>query len=149
VVWDGTAAATEEDTNLLALARSRGHTVLVLSKSDLTPAEQPHLPDDLPVVRVSARSGQGLAELERAVSTFFPRGEAVLGSLLTNQRQADSVRRAQQGVSRALAALEAGLTPDAALSDVETALDALYELTGRRVTDEVTDRIFSRFCVGK
>ena len=149
VVWDGTAAATEEDTNLLALARSRGHTVLVLSKSDLTPAEQPHLPDDLPVVRVSVRSGQGLAELERAVSTFFPRGEAVLGSLLTNQRQADSVRRAQKGVSRALAALEAGLTPDAALSDVETALDALYELTGRRVTDEVTDRIFSRFCVGK
>ena len=46
-------------------------------------------------------------------------------------------------------ALEAGVTPDALLTDVEEALQALGELTGQSVREDVTDRIFSRFCVGK
>ena len=50
---------------------------------------------------------------------------------------------------RALEALEAGVTPDALLTDVEEALSALGELTGQSVREDVTARIFQRFCVGK
>ena len=46
-------------------------------------------------------------------------------------------------------ALESGLTPDAVLTDVEAALDALGELTGRTAKEEIVSRIFERFCVGK
>ena len=46
-------------------------------------------------------------------------------------------------------AMEWGLTPDAILTDVEDALDALGELTGRSAKDEIVSRIFERFCVGK
>ena len=108
-----------------------------------------NLPEGLPTVELSARTGEGLAALEAAVAALFPDGGESQGSLITNQRQADGARRALAAVERGLEALRAGLTPDAALSDVEEALAALDELTGRRVTDEVTDRIFSRFCVGK
>jgi len=52
-------------------------------------------------------------------------------------------------VGRAKAALEAGITPDAVLTDVEEALSALGELTGKSVRADITDRIFARFCVGK
>ena len=54
-----------------------------------------------------------------------------------------------EGVERALQALEAGMTPDALLTDVEEALQALGELTGQSVGEDVTARIFQRFCVGK
>ena len=50
---------------------------------------------------------------------------------------------------RAREALQAGMTPDALLTDVEEALEALGELTGQAVREDVTDRIFSKFCVGK
>ena len=46
-------------------------------------------------------------------------------------------------------ALEAGLSPDAVVADVEEAMSALGELTGRTVSEDVTARIFERFCVGK
>ena len=51
--------------------------------------------------------------------------------------------------TRARAALEDGLTPDAVLSDVERAMNALGEVTGQTLREDLTARIFERFCVGK
>ena len=65
------------------------------------------------------------------------------------RRQAQAAQRALEGVERARQALEAGMTPDALLTDVEEALHALGELTGQSVGEDVTARIFQRFCVGK
>ena len=68
---------------------------------------------------------------------------------MTNARQEEAASRAREAVRRARAALEAGVTPDALLTDVEEALSALGELTGQSVREDVTGRIFARFCVGK
>jgi len=101
-------------------------------------------------VSLSAVTGQGLDRLEAAVAALFPAGEAPdSGSLLTDQRQEEAARRARDAVRRAKEALDAGLTPDAILTDAEEALDALGELTGRTAKEEIVSRIFSRFCVGK
>lgn len=101
-------------------------------------------------VYISARTGQGMDTLEQAVAALFPAGDpGEAGSLLTDQRQEEAARRCHTALRRALDALEAGLTPDTALSDVEEALDALGELTGRTAKEEIVSRIFSRFCVGK
>ena len=80
----------------------------------------------------------------------FPKGEhEVYGELLSNARQAEAARRALEYVEQARQALAAGYAPDAVLSDVEQALEALGELTGKTVREDVTDCIFRRFCVGK
>ena len=71
------------------------------------------------------------------------------GALLTNARQAEAAGRARQAVRRGAQALSAGMPPDAVVADVEEALSALGELTGRTVREDVTARIFERFCVGK
>ncbi len=76
-------------------------------------------------------------------------GAESAGELLTNARQADAARRALEAVTRASESLEAGITPDALLTDAEEALAALGELTGASVREDVTARIFERFCVGK
>ena len=103
-----------------------------------------------PVVELSARTGEGLEDLSRAVGRLFPRDTGSgYGELLTNERQAQAASRALEAVDRAREALEAGVTPDALLTDVEEALAALGELTGQSVREDVTDRIFQRFCVGK
>ena len=102
------------------------------------------------VVQLSSVTGEGLDQLEAAVAELFPAGsEGESGSLLTDQRQEEAAQRARDAVRRAAEALESGLTPDAVLTDVEAALDALGELTGRSAKEEIVSRIFDRFCVGK
>ena len=150
-VFNFSAGPSMLPLSVLERAGAEAPALLVWSKRDLPPAPgpAPELPETLPVVAVSARTGEGLEELEAAVAALFPADGGEAGSLLTNQRQADAARRALAAVERAREGLALGLTPDAALSDVEEALSALGELAGRSVTEDVTDRIFSRFCVGK
>ena len=101
-------------------------------------------------VSLSAVTGEGMEDLEKAVAALFPPGAPEeAGSLLTDQRQEEAASRAHKAVQRALEALENGLTPDAVLTDAEEALDALGELTGRTAKEAIVSRIFSRFCVGK
>ena len=152
VLWDGSVPAGEEDGELLEKAMELAPTILVHTKGDLPSAPVPFLSLDPmpPAVTLSARTGQGLRELEEAVAALFPRREDVpYGQLLTNQRQAEAAGRALDALVRAREALEAGMTPDALLTDVEQAMAALGELTGQNIREDIVARIFSRFCVGK
>ena len=68
---------------------------------------------------------------------------------LANERQRACVIRAAESVNRALGAVQSGITPDAVGVDLEQALDAVYELSGRKASEEVIAEVFKRFCVGK
>ena len=147
-VLDGSAALSDEDLALLHEAEKRPRAVLVVSKSDLgTVAELPET--SLPVVVLSARTGEGLDELEKVIRALFPMPAVPAGEILTNARQAEAVSRALESLHAALSAMEEGRTPDIVLTESETAMAALGELSGRSVREDVTDRIFRRFCVGK
>ena len=154
---DGTGDVTEEDREILAMAQTAPHLIIAMSKSDLLPAGFAHVwqrddnarrPDAC--ISLSSVAPGGLRPLEEAVAEIFPAGDpGDAGGLLTDQRQEDAARRALSAVERAGAALAAGMTPDAVLTDAEEALEALGELTGRTAKEEIVSRIFSRFCVGK
>ncbi|MBQ7681447.1 MAG: 50S ribosome-binding GTPase, partial [Oscillibacter sp.] len=149
VVVDGSAEPDAEDTEALRLARESGKPwIFVQNKSDV-PQNGGWTEIGVRPVAVSAKTGEGLSELESAVAELFPDGDAAPGTLLTDQRQEDAARRAREALRRAQDALESGFTPDAALTDVEEALEAIGELTGRAAKEELVSRIFSRFCVGK
>ena len=153
---DSSVAPTEEDAAILEMAATHPVWILIGSKCDLPSAPVPFLQfteSQYPpsaTVSLSALTGEGLRELEDAVSALFPASNPKeSGSLLTDQRQEEAARRASDAIGRAGEALAAGLTPDAILTDVEEALEALGELTGRSAKEEIVSRIFSRFCVGK
>lgn len=150
VLIDASQPAQEGDFALLQKAMALAPTILVWTKCDLPSVPAPFVNMELPpVVMVSAKT-QNLGELEEAVAKLFPLGaEGESGEVLTNARQAGAARRALTAVERAASALALGVTPDALLTDVEEALSALGELTGRTVREDVTGRIFERFCVGK
>ncbi len=140
-----------EDMEILQEAAKCEKWVLVWSKSDLSDGPTSVMLKNMPAAQVSLSSltGEGLDALERAVAELFPAGEVPAGLTLTNTRQAEAVERAARAVGGALEALRGGLTPDAVLTDAEGALNALGELTGRTLREDLVGRIFERFCVGK
>ena len=152
LVLDGSASLTPEDEAAMAQAAHAPRVICLINKSDRPLAFAPEeLRSRFPhLCVVSAATGAGLDALGETVAALFPAGGAEsAGELLTNARQADAARRALEAVTRASESLEAGITPDALLTDAEEALAALGELTGASVREDVTARIFERFCVGK
>lgn len=147
-VVDGSRDYTAEDREILQAAEAAKRALVVLSKRDLTAVTE-QLETRLPVIPVSSVTGEGLDALEQAIAALFPLPEAPAGEILTNARQRDAVARAVEYLHAALDALEQGLTPDLVLTETEGAMAALGELSGRSVREDVTNRIFQRFCVGK
>ena len=155
-VVDGSAPMTQEDLEVLRLASHCPRWIAVFSKCDLwnTKARSVGVIGSVSApaasVTLSSVTGEGMEDLERAVAELFPAGaNADAGALLTDARQEEAALRARRAVVRAREALEAGFTPDAVLTDAEEALEAVGELTGRTAKEEIVERIFSRFCVGK
>lgn len=148
-VCDGSRPLTEEDRAAMQDAKRAKRVVAVINKTDLPEVVKP---EELPfekVLTLSARTGEGLPELERAVGELLGGDTPCDGSILTNARQHGAVRAAADALSRALDALDAGVSPDAVLLDAEQALERLGEVTGKQMREEVLSRIFERFCVGK
>ncbi len=151
-VVDGSRPLSPQDEAALQLARQGKHTICVVNKSDLgiqldTQALSAEFPN---LVIISVRTGSGLDRLEEAIRALYPAGaQEENGELLTNLRQADGAAQARDALLRVQSGLESGMTPDGLLTDMEDALSALGQVTGQRVTEDITDRIFERFCVGK
>ena len=131
------------------LCIGRENTICLLNKTDLGRAVDP---SDLPfmtVIPICAKTGDGLEQLGDVVDMMFASSTPCDGSILTNARQFDAIRRAYDAILRSLQGLKLGLTPDAVLTDVEEAMEAMGEVTGATVREDITARIFERFCVGK
>ena len=151
LVLDGSTPLTDADREAMDLARQAPNLLVAVNKSDLPRAvDIGRLADEFDnVVSLSARSGEGVSVLCDAIGAMYPAGEGRPGELLTNARQADAVSRALASVRSARSALRIGMTPDVVLTDAEAALEALGELNGKHIRDDLIQTIFSRFCVGK
>ena len=102
------------------------------------------------IVYVSATKGEGKEELINAVEDIA--GTANLDpseGILANERQRCAVSNALKSVKEAEAALISGMTFDAVTVLLEDAISELLELTGEKTSDEIVDRVFHNFCVGK
>lgn len=147
-VVDGSGEISDEDLEVIAQAEAAPKGIVVLSKRDIAePGAE--IATALPVVSLSSVTGEGMDELERVIAEQFQLPEVPAGEILTNVRQADAVKRAIEYMRSALDAMRAGMTPDIVLTETEGAMSALGELSGRTVREDVTNRIFQRFCVGK
>ena len=148
-VCDGSEELTEDDQAVIDFCCEHENAVALINKSDLGSKIEP---SDLPfmnIIHICAKTGEGLDQLADLVDTLFEHKMPCDGSVLSNPRQFDAIRRAYEAMLSALQGLQLGLTPDAVLTDVETAMEAMGEVTGATVREDITNRIFERFCVGK
>ena len=148
-VCDGSKPLDEDDRAVIDVCLDAENAIALINKSDVG---QVVAPSDLPfmyVIPICAKTGEGLDQLADAVDTMFAGSSPCDGSILTNARQFDAIRRAYEAMLRSMQGLKQGLTPDAVLTDVEEAMTAMGEVTGATVREDITARIFERFCVGK
>ena len=151
LVLDGAISLDGEDLQVMEIAKTAPQAIAVISKSDL-----PQVLDEAAiraefdcVLHLSAVTGAGLSDLEAAISARYAEAPVPVGQVLTNPRHVDAASRAASHLRDTLEALDAGVTPDAVLTELEGAMEALGELTGKTVREDVVSRIFERFCVGK
>ena len=145
---DGSQALEESDLEAIETAKKANNVLVVINKSDLPQLLE--LPENLGhKVEVCAKSGMGLQALEDTIQALFPVGDVPAGKMLTDLRQQQAVQEAHDAIVRGKEGLAVGMTPDAILMDVEQAITAMGNLTGKTASDDIVARLFERFCVGK
>ncbi|HEY8345806.1 MAG TPA: tRNA uridine-5-carboxymethylaminomethyl(34) synthesis GTPase MnmE [Symbiobacteriaceae bacterium] len=154
VLWvvDGEAGLTPEDRAVRRWVPEGRRVIGVINKIDLVPPEQVQAVaaslGEEQVIAVSARSGEGIAELEQAVLREAGALDMEEG-FVANERQAEALRRAANSLQAALETAALGFGPDLISVDIRAAWTTLGEITGETVHEELLDQIFSRFCIGK
>lgn len=150
-VFDSSAELDSSDKEIFELCKNRD-VIAIINKIDLPcKADIDYIKNSFSeTVFISAKAHQGEKELTEAI-------ERVLGTdkidtskaMLTTERQRLSAISALKSIDEALAAINIGMTMDAVNVCIDTAIDKLLELTGKRAKERVVDEVFSRFCVGK
>ena len=150
-VFDASSELTDEDLEIIDMVGDIP-SIAVINKCDLTKQ-----PDDSKikeafgeVIYMSAKNGDGADKLIEAVKRICAVGNInSADALIYNERQRSLTKKTMDSVDEAIEALHIGMTFDAVTVSIEEAVAYLCELTGERVTDEVVDKVFHTFCVGK
>ncbi len=150
LVIDGAQPPHESDSELLRAVSDRP-SIVVINKADL-PASSESL--TLPVVqsnvRVSARTGEGVPDLLKAIEKCLVGDPATLeGTLITRARHREALKRTSQGLSRFISGMSQGDPTEILALDLREALDGLDDILGITTTEDVLGAIFSDFCIGK
>ena len=149
------AASPPEPDTLEALRHiAPQRTLILLNKRDVAPchAELSRLlPEDAPKLAVSATTGEGLDALRLWIADRLRTGriDRAPAEFMVNARQARLMALAVQALDRVLESDCADAVMDLTANDLADALRALSDVTGSAVTEDVLDRIFSNFCIGK
>ena len=150
-VFDSSAELTEDDFDIIKLAKDVP-SVAILNKSDLPFKLDENIINEHfdEVVKMSAKFDDSAEQLVQAIKRVCAVGDInSSNALLYNERQRMLTMKATSCVSEAIETLYIGLTLDAVTVSIEEAVGYICELTGERVTDEVIDKVFHQFCVGK
>lgn len=148
-VFDASKKLDHKDIKLLNECSGKP-LIVILNKCDKECVFDCDFDEGTEIVRMSAKTGEGIEALRDAVARVTLTEQLSPDSaILVSERQRNLAERALYSVNEALYAIKSSVTPDAVGVLVDEALNSLYELTGKRVTETVTEEIFSRFCVGK
>ena len=152
-LFDGSRALDHEDEEILSLLH--GQTAIVLlNKSDLTAvvtAEELSAKAQVPVLEISTKDYSGMDALTEAIKEKVYGGVVLTdeSSFVSDERQADILRKADKHLAAALKTIEAGMGLDFISIDLRSAWEVLGEITGDTVGEDIIDEIFSKFCIGK
>lgn len=141
-VFDGSKPLDEKDEEILNLVKDRPHAI-ILNKCDLGKAVS------LSGIEVSAKQGDGMDELVKALVQFASGDVSERDTVITNERHYECLLHCKEAVQRAVDSAELGMPTDMLTVDIQTAIENLGEITGQTVSQEIVDRVFHNFCLGK
>ena len=152
LVFDANQRLTKKDNKLIKELKGK-NTIAVLNKIDLPQ----HIQKDKiksqfkKIVSVSSLKQKNLNKLEETIVSFVYKGKIISseGLITTNTRQMEQIRQAKDLLNKAGSSFSKGLSLEFIALDLKLALDCLGRITGEKVDDDILDKIFSQFCIGK
>jgi tRNA modification GTPase len=154
VVVDQSRPLGQED--LKTIDRCKGkRSIIVVNKLDLpsriSEKARRHAFSGLPVVRISALTGQGMADLKKAIFDFVMQGDEDMTSFhsVPNLRHGKALMNAEAFFQRAAQNIDDNVPMEIITMELRSGLDALGEITGETTSEEILESIFSQFCLGK
>lgn len=163
VVFDTSAEIDSEDVELVNQIKDR-RSLFVFNKKDIASADvmrrneerirEASVGNDTPgrpLLKVSALRGDGLEELKELIisPSKSAQRDRSQGVMLSSIRHRDALSRAKESLSLATGSLKTKMSPEFVALDIKAALDAVGEVVGKTVTDDILNKIFSEFCIGK
>ena len=152
LMLDSSRALDEEDKEIIEYISDKKYIVL-LNKSDLEgkiTKEDLKLLNSHYIIEVSAKTGEGIKELKECIKELFFKGEVSSTDLLiTNTRHKEALIRAKESLQASISTLKHTLAIDLASIDVRNSWRYLGEITGETLEEDLIDKIFSEFCIGK
>ncbi|PKN18824.1 MAG: tRNA uridine-5-carboxymethylaminomethyl(34) synthesis GTPase MnmE [Deltaproteobacteria bacterium HGW-Deltaproteobacteria-6] len=156
ILLDGSKPLTPEDRHVLEQNKNRDCKIITaINKSDLPAAWNPDLLLDYPlqglnILKISAKFGDGLDALKKAVTDLTGSNNFTSdGGMITQLRHKLALEKALASLAAAHEAVTSGRSPEFGAFELRCALDALDEITGKKIHDDILHKIFSSFCIGK
>jgi tRNA modification GTPase len=148
VLLDGSRNLTDEDHEILSQTKELNR-IIAINKSDL----KPHAIDlngNRKALRISAKTGQSLDELQKAiVEPFISQNIDNTGFLVSDARHYDLLLRSEQEIENSIDLLNQKMSEEIVLVGLHNSLGYLGQITGETSTEDMLTRIFSTFCIGK
>lgn len=149
-VVDASREITAEDIDIFESVKDK-NVIVLFNKSDLNCIEHNAVFSGCPAVEISAKTGAGLNTLSEIIEEKFKLGKisAENRAVITNLRHKEAISHAIASISRAADGLKAQVPCDLVSIDIMDCAANLGEITGKTVSEEIVDKIFARFCLGK
>ena len=153
VVIDGSLPLSAEDSELV-IATREAKALIAINKSDLPESlsedRLKSLGCPIKYCRVSAKTGEGVSELKHALRNLILDKEIEFSPVaITNLRQRSALQRTENALRHAAESLREGFAAEFVAVDLNEAREALEEITGLINSEDILDKIFSNFCIGK
>jgi len=153
-VFDASESLTEEDFHIIEIIRDKD-AIILLNKSDLPnkygEEDLQNLLPDKNIITTSIANEIGIDVLENSIKEMFYSGEIELDNdpMITNIRHKNQLLKAKENISDAIDSIRSGMPLDCIEVDIKNCWDNLGEITGHGIGEDILDRIFSEFCIGK
>ncbi|MHB1126775.1 MAG: tRNA uridine-5-carboxymethylaminomethyl(34) synthesis GTPase MnmE [Bacillota bacterium] len=155
VVLDTTTGITEDDRDVLGLIKGKNAVVLVnkidCCDQEILDSDIRRLVESHPVLKISATEEIGLENLQNEIYNKVIGGQIITGesAVITRTRHQEALRNAGYYLDEVLKSLDECMPPDIISIDVRNAWEAIGEITGETIKEDILDKIFSEFCIGK
>ncbi len=148
---DAKSGIDDDELRLLKSIKEKKHIIIINKTDEDAGFDFSDAVSDSRCVYMSVKNSEGVDSLKKEISDMFNIGELSVGdnTIITNIRHKTALTGARTSLDKALGAIGAGFPQDIITIDINDALDALGEITGATVSEDVVAEIFHRFCVGK
>ena len=152
-ILDSSDKLSEEDIHVLEQAKDR-QGVILLNKRDLDcQIDEEEIPykENKMILPFSAKTGEGLKELEQYLNELFIQDNISYNDeiYITNARQKQALTDALESIKNVLQCIEDGMPEDLYSIDLLNAYESLGKIIGETIEDDIADKIFKDFCMGK